>query len=353
MLIPPRRDVSPRVRYFRKMRIVLLALVASACSSSVANDTSIADVAVDTTAADVELDASVVDAVAETATTDTPSDTETMGPDYGGDGKIPFTSSIEKATLGTKTVNVTVYMPSSPGVHPVVGFAPGNSQTVTGYVPYAQRLASHGMAVVMRDDPGTFTRTLDIATELEAIIGTWMPTALAGKVDVKRVGLAGHSRGGAVTLLAAERGLKGKVVAWFGLDPVDNQFAMSPGAFARSEVAAIGIPTAYLGASVASSCSPDADNYKVLYPPSPPPSVLMVGVGAGHTQFATPGSCSLCGVCTGPGTADGATVLAYSVRYLTAFFARELLGDKSVGARFEGAGATADVAAGKITLVGK
>ena len=47
------------------------------------------------------------------------------------------------------------------------------------------------------------------------------------------------------------------------------------------------------------------------------------------------------------------TVLGYSVRYLAAFFARELLGDKSVGAAFEGAGATADVKAGLIEIAPK
>jgi hypothetical protein len=38
---------------------------------------------------------------------------------------------------------------------------------------------------------------------------------------------------------------------------------------------------------------------------------------------------------------------------LTAFFARELLGDKSVGDAFEGAGAVADVKAGLIQISSK
>jgi hypothetical protein len=336
------------------MRAVVLVFLVTACSGSTAGELPAADsgaVALDDSASFP--DEGSADTFAPVDSADVAADTPSSGSDYDRDGKVPFASSVEKATIGGKSINVTVYMPTSAGAHPVVGFAPGNSQTVTGYTPYAQRLASHGIAVVMRDDPGTFTRTLDIANDFEAMIATWTPMALAGKVDMTRVGLAGHSRGGAVSLLAAERGLKGKVIAWFGLDPVDNQFAMSPGAFARTDIAKIGIPTAYMGSSVASSCSPDADNYKVLYPSSPSPSVLMIGVGSGHTQFATAGSCALCGVCTGPGTADDATVLAYSVRYLTAFFARELLGDKSVGTRFEGAGATADVAGGKITLTSK
>jgi hypothetical protein len=50
---------------------------------------------------------------------------------------------------------------------------------------------------------------------------------------------------------------------------------------------------------------------------------------------------------------DAEVVLAYSVRYFTAFFARELLGDAAVGAAFEGAGASEDVAAGHVTVSSK
>jgi hypothetical protein len=46
-------------------------------------------------------------------------------------------------------------------------------------------------------------------------------------------------------------------------------------------------------------------------------------------------------------------VLAYSRRYLTAYFARELLGDRAVGAAFEGAGAPQDQGAGLVTITAK
>jgi hypothetical protein len=62
--------------------------------------------------------------------------------------------------------------------------------------------------------------------------------------------------------------------------------------------------------------------------------------------------CTFCGLCS-PGKADGAVVLDFSVRYLTAFFARELLDDDSVGAAFEGAGAADDTQAGRVTVRSK
>jgi hypothetical protein len=156
-----------------------------------------------------------------------------------------------------------------------------------------------------------------------------------------------------VSLLAAEHDLKGKVVAWFGLDPVDNEFLMTPRQFARTDLPRIGIPTAFLGAQVASNCAPAADSYPTLYPLAPAPSALVTGVGAGHTDFEDPGGCTLCGLCSPRGSADPALVLSYSIRYFTAFFARELLGDASVGAAFEGAGAPEDVAAGRVIVTSK
>lgn len=78
--------------------------------------------------------------------------------------------------------------------------------------------------------------------------------------------------------------------------------------------------------------------------------MLVVGLGAGHTQMEVPEGCSACDFCSPDGTADGAVVLAYSVKYFTAFFARELLGDAAVGAAFEGAGGPPDIAAGLVTM---
>lgn len=118
-------------------------------------------------------------------------------------------------------------------------------------------------------------------------------------------------------------------------------------------MAMIGIPTAFLGASVTSNYAPAADSYPLLYPLAPAPSVLIVGVGAGHTQLEPPEACTACSICSPSGTADPAVVLAYATRYLTAFFARELLGDPAVGATFDGALGPGDVAAGRVTIMSR
>ncbi len=272
---------------------------------------------------------------------------------YGSDGPVPYTTKTESVTGPNGSFNVTVYMPTSPGPHPVVSFSCGSTQTAAGYVPYGKRLASHGIAMVLRDDPGALTATTDILPGTEYVVTTWLPATYGTAVDMSRVGLGGHSRGGGVSLLAAGRGLKGKVAAWFGLDPVDNQFLIAPGLYARTKLAEVGIPTAYLGAEVESNCAPAADSYPMLFPKSPSPSTLIVGKGAGHTQLEVPEACTACSICSPSGTRPNDVVLAYSVRYFAAFFARELLHDSAVGPRFEGAGGTADLASGLVTITVK
>src|SRR5262249_21563450 len=120
-----------------------------------------------------------------------------------------------------------------------------------------------------------------------------------------------------------------------------------------TDMSDIGIPTAFLGASVFTNCAPQADGYSTLYPPTPSPSVLLVGQGASHTDFEVPSGCTACAICSPAGSVDPSSVLAYGVRYMTGSVGGELLGDTSAGAAFEGAGAPADTTAGRITVTSK
>jgi hypothetical protein len=124
---------------------------------------------------------------------------------------------------------------------------------------------------------------------------------------------------------------------------------------ARTTLAAIGVPVAFIGEttdSAASSCAPAADNFQVLYTAASSPAVAITAIGADHTMFEVPASCFACTVCTA-GTANQAQVIGAAERYLTAFFARQLLGDATVGPAFNGAGAQQDLAAGLIQIESK
>ncbi|MGZ5768790.1 MAG: hypothetical protein ACXWJ9_16435, partial [Caldimonas sp.] len=211
---------------------------------------------------------------------------------------------------------------------------------------------SWGILTVLRDDPGVLSQTPAVADDIAFLVG-WLPGAFSGRIDSAHVGLAGHSRGGMASLLAAEGALAGKLSGFCGLDPVDNNGG------AAGTLGTIAIPSLFLGETTddgsgggSMACAPADQNYDVLYKAAPAPSVEITAVGADHTQFEDPQSCSFCTLCT-KGSADGAVVLRYSVRYLTAFFARELLGDTRVGAHLEAAGLPADVAAGRVTTQSK
>jgi dienelactone hydrolase len=193
--------------------------------------------------------------------------------------------------------------------------------------------------------------------DVSYIVTTWLPSQnadstspLFGKVNVAAIGLAGHSRGGYVSLLAAEQGVLGKLKGLFGLDPVDT----TPSA--TTAIATIGVPLAFIGETTdstgTSACAPAADNYQVFYADAASPITAITAVGADHTMFEDAASCTLCTLCTA-GTASQPAVLAYSVRYLTAFFARVLEGDTSVGETFDGAGAQSDIASGAIAVESK
>jgi dienelactone hydrolase len=326
------------------IRAIAISLVAVAChssSGSVAQDGDVIDVPrmIDSPPA--------IDAPPDAAVND-----------YNQDGPDSVTTFAVMVTTSGRAFTENVYLPGAAGSHPVVVLSPGLEQPAAAYHDYGHRLASYGIITLVRDDPGIVENSADVAADISYLVATWLPAAnadassmLAGHVDLAHVGLAGHSRGGKSSLIALELGAAGKVNAWFGLDPVDAAF-INGGVQARDQLANIGIPTAFLGTSVVGVCNAVADSYQVLYADAPSPSVALTAVGAGHTQLEDPASCVSCAICAA-GTADGQVVLAYSVRYLVAFFARELLGDSHVGPTFDGAGIASDIAAGLIQRVSK
>jgi dienelactone hydrolase len=291
---------------------------------------------------------------------DGPSDAAPTGPGpYGADGPYGSTTASLQVTAPNGTFTTIAYVPAGAGPFPVVVLSSGFFQTAAAYAPYAQRLASWGVLTLLRDDPSLGESTPNLVSDVTYTVKSWLPAqdadaggALRGKVDLSRVGLAGHSRGGQVALLAGEA-LSGRIEGVFGLDPVDQSMGSDPEA--RTTLASIGVPVAFIGEttdSASSSCAPAADNYQVLYAAASSPAVAITAIAADHTMFELASACSFCTLCTA-GTASQPDVLAMAVRYLTAFFARQLLGDATVGKAFAGAGASQDEAAGRIQLVSK
>jgi len=265
---------------------------------------------------------------------------------YDDDGPEPYTTMQMTASGNGKSIPITVYVPSTAGARPLVVVSAGLQQPGAAYAPYARRLASWGIIAVTRDDPGVLAQAPAVADDIAFVVG-WLPTALPGRVDAGKLGLAGHSRGGMASLLAAEGALHGKLAGFFGLDPVDSNGA------AAMSLGALAIPSVFLGettdAAGSMACAPADQNYDVLWHAAPSPSLELTAVGADHTEFEDPASCAFCTLCT-KGSADAAVVLRYSTRYLMRFFARTLLADARIDATLNSA---ADVAAGLVQLQSK
>ena len=279
------------------------------------------------------------------------------GNPYATQGTVPYTKTTATASVSGHDVTITIYLPSSTGTHPAVFLSPGFVQPAAGYLPYADRLASFGIITLLRDDPGFSTDSTTAGAELATLVGTWLPAEnakasgpLAAKVDLTKVGLMGHSRGGQASLLAATGTLKGKVVAFFGLDPVDTS---AGGNTARDALPNVGIPTVFMGETLdgdaggfGMACAPSADNYQVLYAAAPSPSMLLTVVGAAHFDFEVQAQAFGASFCK-DGPAYAAQVLDMAVTISTGFFARELLG-APVGAGLDGAGVATYVQAGAL-----
>lgn len=275
--------------------------------------------------------------------------------DYGVDGPFAVSATTLAVTGGSGDFSVDAYLPIANSPRPVVVFSPGLQQPAAAYAVYGHRLASYGIACFIRDDPGVAVLTPDVVSDIAYFLTSWLPAqpiGLKGQLDLTKVGVCGHSRGGKASLIAAEVPLLGKVRGWFGLDPVDASFNDAD-VQGRDKIGDVGVPIAMLGAEVSGACSPAEDNYAMLFGFSKSPAVALTAIGAGHTHFEQQDQCVMCGMCTPDGPADKAVVLALAVRYVTAFFARELLADTHVGADFSGAGATQDLAAGTVTRVAK
>jgi dienelactone hydrolase len=272
-------------------------------------------------------------------------------PLYGTDGPGAFTHFDATVTGASGAFTVTVYLPSTAGIHPAVVWAADTSQPATAYAAYARRLASWGVIAILRDDPGSNAMVDDLANDVAFLVTSWLParnvdsgSPLVGRVDGARVGLAGHGRGGQVALLAAEGAAKSRTRGLLAVDPVDS------GTRARPSLGAIGIPSVFIGETTdqagAPPCAPAADGYAALWAVAPAPSLQVTVYGADLVDFEDPLTCVDCNRCLA-GTADGDAVRALTLRAAAAFFARVLRGDATVPPSL---GLADDAVAGRVAL---
>ena len=264
------------------------------------------------------------------------------------DPDLPGPYTVATATIASVTVaatghtfDVKIWRPSSgpaPGPWPVVVLAHGSQLPITQYDGYASRLASFGYVALNADYPFNFVSPNHVvaAQDLRGVFA-WAATApaLSGLVDLTRTALVGHSLGGRLDLLAATQ--DSTVDAVVALDPVDG---LPPLCTAQncpdvsSLMSGLAIPTLFIGETLDATsqlgqpCAPSADNYTTFYAGTPPPSLEVTVIGAGHMSFLDDyASCGVtCSACQTPTTAN-ATVNGLAKAYAAAFLERHLRGN--------------------------
>lgn len=130
----------------------------------------------------------------------------------------PYRIGAMTVTNGEVSLSGTLTLPEGPGPHPAVVLVTGSGgqtrdEEIAGFKVFAvlaDHLTRSGIAVFRYDDRGMGDSTGNIATSTTADFATDALAAVAQlrampRIDGRRVGILGHSEGGAVAAIAASR----------------------------------------------------------------------------------------------------------------------------------------------------
>lgn len=287
--------------------------------------------------------------------------------DPGSPGPEKTVSFDLQVQVGRSTVSLTVIGPSDDGKeitrraapHPVVVISPGFTLDRKQYTNYGTRLATYGLVAVLQKSRNEFNHATYRDDTIALLSWLGAPTGadaarVSGRVDLGRLGLAGHSLGGKISILVAAQ--DARVKALLGLDPVD---ANNPAAL--PEIGKIklptGIPMAFLGETTSKTggmpCTPAAGNYEALYGKAGAPAFAITLAAAAHNDFVDNfAMCPTCSFCPG-GTAPRDRTNRLAVKYTAAYFLWALAGDTRARDYFAGAAFQQDITDGYITRVSK
>ncbi|WP_433044686.1 alpha/beta hydrolase family protein [Dactylosporangium sp. CS-033363] len=138
-----------------------------------------------------------------------------------GNGSFATTSASISSTV-SGFGGGRVYYPTATGRYPVIAVSPGFTATWSSLSWIGPRLASWGFVVVGIETNTLYDQPASRGNQLLAALN-WAvntsPTAVRGKVDGSRRGVAGHSMGGGGTLEALAADTSGLVKAGVPLAP--------------------------------------------------------------------------------------------------------------------------------------
>ncbi len=296
-------------------------------------------------------------------------DAGTAVSDPGSPGPSDWDPSSESIDVGGQTIPLTIYVPRTPGPHPAIVFTHGFMLAPSDYASYGEHLASWDYVVVMPKLPGDVLSQQTHRALADMLVGVldWIDTAaadqggpLGGKVDTARIGMAGHSMGGKLSLLVAAGDDRPKAV--FGVNPVDTGSPLggSPADYPSvtpelmpqitAPLALLGETTNGSAGGLGQACAPADNNFQQYYAAAASPAIQIEVVGANHMSFLDDPNCGFtCSVCSA-GTDDPSVTRMLTQRYMTAFFETRLRGDSRYQVYLTGAPMQADINAGKVKV---
>lgn len=238
-----------------------------------------------------------------------------------------------------RSMGLLVFLPEregEPSASPLVVFNHGFLLSSLGYLSYGRHLASHGFVVAMPSFPTSFLRVhhVRLAEDVRFVIDSLLEATadeahpLFGRIDPERIGGAGHSLGGKLSLFEAVTDDRVRAIAV--LDPVDegNPIWNNPKLYpsvAPELMPELEIPLMFIGAELGkvlvtfSPCAPEDENYERFFEAANAPAIEITLLDVGHGQFVDEEAADADDPCA-RGDVPSEWVRSTSVAYLTAFF---------------------------------
>jgi chlorophyllase len=265
-------------------------------------------------------------------------------PDQDGPYEIRQLSVNVEDTARGRAFEIVLFYPASGGNYPLILFNHGFMLRADAYRSYGEHLASHGFVVglpslvmdLLSIDHKELALDIQFATDycVEASRHTGNP--LFSLINEEMIGLAGHSLGGKLSLLAAAQ--DSRICAAALLDPVDSGNPLVTDPIRYPSVTPELMPDIHipllilgsgLGAEVAffSACAPEEENYQRFFEAANPPALEITQLGVGHSQYIDQKNDLVSFVCAS-GDVPDAWVRESTSSYITAFFLGMLSGSQ-------------------------
>ena len=269
----------------------------------------------------------------------------------------PYPLETSSTTEGDATF--VAFVPVLPGAAkaPLVIWKHGFQLATSNYEALLRAVAEQGFVVIGVDTAGGFFNPPSNVDEQQAMLAglDWAlkDAPFASRVDVTRVAVGGHSRGGKVAVMAAAA--DDRVDAVLLLDPVNGcgpgqgYSDSCPDITQPAWAGALALPVGVMGETNnakggLSPCAPEKQNYATIFKALTKATwaVSWTFTGADHMDFTDDGGGVVGGLCAdGPG--DDATIRKDVRALALAFFLRHLLGQNASDAVLTGASLPAGI----------